>query len=74
MQRLADLTGCIVDRPQIRETTSLGAAYLAGLHCGFFPEPDRFAARWHLERGFAADGCGTRERKLQDGRQRCGGC
>ena len=65
MQRLADLTGCIVDRPQIRETTSLGAAYLAGLHCGFFPEPDRFAAQWHLERRFAPQmDAATRERKL----------
>ena len=65
MQRLADLTGCIVDRPQIRETTALGAAYLAGLHCGFFPEPDRFAAQWHLERRFAPlMNAGVRERKL----------
>jgi len=52
MQRLADLVGCIVDRPQIRETTALGAAYLAGLHAGFFPEPDRFAAHWQLQRRF----------------------
>jgi glycerol kinase len=65
MQRLADLTNCIVDRPQIRETTSLGAAYLAGLHCGFYPEPDRFAAQWHLERRFAPQmDAATRERKL----------
>src|SRR3984957_19666023 len=52
MQRLADLIGCTVDRPQIRETTALGAAYLAGLHTGFYPEPDRFAERWQLERRF----------------------
>jgi glycerol kinase len=52
MQRLADLLGCTVDRPQIRETTALGAAYLAGLHTGFYPEPDRFAERWQLERRF----------------------
>ena len=52
MQRLADIVGCIVDRPQIRETTALGAAYLAGLHAGFFPRPDRFAERWQLERRF----------------------
>ncbi len=31
MQRLADLIGSNVDRPQIKETTALGAAYLAGL-------------------------------------------
>jgi len=52
MQRLADLTRCLVDRPHVRETTSLGAAYLAGLHSGFFPEPDRFSAQWQLERRF----------------------
>jgi glycerol kinase len=45
MQRLADLIGRAVDRPQIKETTALGAAYLSGLHAGFFPEPDRFLDR-----------------------------
>ncbi len=55
MQRLADLLGCTVDRPQIRETTALGAAYLAGLHSGFYPEPDRFAESWQLERRFEPD-------------------
>jgi glycerol kinase len=65
MQRLADLTGCAVDRPPIRETTALGAAYLAGLHVGFFPEPDRFAAQWHAERRFTPQmDAVTRERKL----------
>jgi glycerol kinase len=65
MQRLADLVGCTVDRPQIRETTALGAAYLAGLHAGFFPEPDRFAEHWQLQRRFTPSmDAGTRERKL----------
>jgi glycerol kinase len=65
MQRLADLLGCTVDRPQIRETTALGAAYLAGLHTGFYPEPDRFAERWQLERRFTPDMDKTvRARKL----------
>ena len=65
MQRLADLTGCIVDRPQIRETTALGAAYLAGLHVGFFPQPDHFAAQWQLQRRFTPQmDAATRERKL----------
>ena len=65
MQRLADLVGCIVDRPQIRETTALGAAYLAGLHAGFFSEPDRFAAHWQLQRRFTPQmDAGTREKKL----------
>jgi len=65
MQRLADLIGCTVDRPQIRETTALGAAYLAGLHTGFYPEPDRFAERWQLERRFTSRmDEGLRARKL----------
>jgi glycerol kinase len=65
MQRLADLTGCAVDRPPNLETTALGAAYLAGLHVGFFPEPDRFAAQWHAERRFTPQmDAATRDRKL----------
>ncbi|MEP9348731.1 glycerol kinase GlpK [Xanthobacter sp. KR7-225] len=52
MQRLADLLGAPVDRPRHTETTVLGAAYLAGLACGFFPEPEAFAASWHRERRF----------------------
>jgi len=65
MQRLADILGCNVDRPQVRETTALGAAYLAGMHAGFYPEPDRFAESWQLERRFtlAMDGS-ERTRKL----------
>ena len=53
MQRLADLLGAPVDRPEIAETTALGAAYLAGLAAGIYPDPARFADRWRLERRFA---------------------
>ena len=65
MQRLADLIARTVDRAQIKETTALGAAYLAGLQGGFFPEPDRFVDRWRLERRFTPQmDAATRERKL----------
>ena len=65
MQRLADLLGSTVDRPQVKETTALGAAYLAGLHAGFFPEPDRFADHWRLQRRFVPQmDVATRQRKL----------
>ena len=65
MQRLADLVGCTVERPQVRETTALGAAYLAGLRAGFFPEPDRFAEHWQLQRRFTPQmDATTREKKL----------
>jgi glycerol kinase len=67
MQRLADILGNAVDRPQIKETTALGAAYLAGLHTGFFPEPDRFLNHWRLERRFEPRmDAKERARKLAD--------
>lgn len=52
MQRLADTLDAPVDRPEIMETTALGAAYLAGLASGFYPEPDAFAKRWRLQKRF----------------------
>ncbi|HSI39421.1 MAG TPA: glycerol kinase GlpK [Xanthobacteraceae bacterium] len=52
LQRLADLLAAPVDRPVVKETTALGAAYLAGLNAGVMPAPDRFADRWRLERRF----------------------
>ncbi|HTZ04032.1 MAG TPA: glycerol kinase GlpK [Xanthobacteraceae bacterium] len=65
MQRLADIIGGTVDRPLIRETTALGAAYLAGLYAGVFPEPDRFMERWQLERRFEPQmPSALRQRKL----------
>jgi glycerol kinase len=65
MQRLADILGAPIDRPTIGETTALGAAYLAGLQSGLYPQPDVFAARWALDRRFTAamDGI-TRMRKI----------
>jgi glycerol kinase len=51
-QRLADLTGLPVERPQVVETTALGAAYLAGLAAGLFRDTSDIAARWALDRRF----------------------
>lgn len=52
MQFLSDILGAPVDRPKIQETTSLGAAWLAGSHAGVFPDQDGFAATWALDRRF----------------------
>ncbi|MEO3474972.1 glycerol kinase GlpK [Roseomonas sp. CAU 1739] len=53
MQFLADLLGAPVDRPVVRETTALGAAYLAGLQAGLCPAPGASGAtHWRLERRF----------------------
>lgn len=52
MQALADITGAAVDRPQNLESTALGAAYLAGLHVGLHPEPEKFAKQWKRQKTF----------------------
>ena len=52
MQFQADLLGIPVVRPQVIETTALGAAYLAGLSCGLYRGLDELAAQWRVERTF----------------------
>jgi glycerol kinase len=52
MQCVADMIDAPVDRPVVRETTALGAGYLAGWHSGLYPEPSSFAKMWHLDRRF----------------------
>ncbi len=52
MQFQADLLGIPVVRPQVIETTALGAAYLAGLACGVYRSIDELAAQWKVERRF----------------------
>lgn len=53
MQRLADILNAPVDRPQVLETTALGAAYLAGLQAGLLPKPSVFAKTWKRDVRFA---------------------
>ena len=52
MQFLADILPANVDRPASVETTAWGAAYVAGLMRGIYPEPAATAARWRAERRF----------------------
>jgi glycerol kinase len=53
MQFQADVLGVPVIRPNVTETTALGAAYLAGLQSGFWPDTESVAAHWREERRFA---------------------
>ncbi|PIE33195.1 glycerol kinase [candidate division KSB3 bacterium] len=55
MQFQADILGVPVERPQIIETTALGAAYLAGLAIGFWPDRKTIAEHWHMGRKFTPD-------------------
>ena len=52
MQFQADLLGLDVVRPEVTETTALGAAYLAGLSTGVFASTDELGALWRAERRF----------------------
>jgi glycerol kinase len=52
LQMQADLTGLPVVRPRVRETTALGAAYLAGLTVGLYRDLDEIAAHWQPDRRF----------------------
>jgi len=52
MQFQADLLGISVLRPQVTETTALGAAYLAGLSTGLHPDTASLSQLWQAERRF----------------------
>jgi glycerol kinase len=52
MQFLSDIIGASVDRPATLETTAMGAAWLAGLRAGLYPDQQSFAEMWALERTF----------------------
>ncbi len=52
MQFQADILGRRIARPADTETTALGAAYLAGLACGFFGGLSDLEAFWRAERVF----------------------
>lgn len=55
MQFQADILGSKVRRPMIRETTGLGAAYLAGLAVGFWKDTDEIKALWKCDWTFEPD-------------------
>ena len=52
MQFLSDIIDAPVDRPEVLETTALGAAWLAGMQIGLYPGQAEFAETWALERQF----------------------
>ncbi|MDR6265709.1 glycerol kinase GlpK [Roseobacter sp. N2S] len=52
MQFLSDIIAAPVDRPKVLETTALGAAWLAGMHAGIYPDQDTFAESWALDNQF----------------------
>ena len=59
MQFQADVLGTSVIRPQVTETTAMGACYLAGLAVGFWSSLDEIKAQWQAERVFEPSGADT---------------
>jgi glycerol kinase len=52
MQFLSDILGASVDRPEVLETTAMGAAWLAGQRAGLYPGMAELSQTWALERRF----------------------
>jgi glycerol kinase len=50
MQFQADILGVRVVRPHVAETTSLGAAYAAGLAVGFWDDQETLRANWRVDK------------------------
>ena len=64
MQRLADTAGTPVERPEVTETTALGAAFLAGLTAGLWPSLEALSRTWVLDRAFRpAEDSASRDRR-----------
>ncbi|QZY53673.1 glycerol kinase GlpK [Crassaminicella profunda] len=52
MQFQSDLLNVPVQRPEVIETTALGAAYLAGLAVGFWESKEEIAKKWNIDKTF----------------------
>lgn len=52
MQFQSDILGARVYRPRCIETTALGAAYLAGLACGYYKSREEIKENWQLSKEF----------------------
>ena len=56
MQFQADILDTNVIRPEVTETTAMGACYLAGLAVGFWGSLDEIKKQWKAERTFTPSG------------------
>jgi glycerol kinase len=67
MQFQADILGVPVERPEIIETTALGAAYLAGLAVGFWRDQSMITERRKVDRKFLPEMSVDKKEKLYKG-------
>lgn len=64
MQFQSDILGVQVDRPDVIETTALGAAYLAGLAVGYWKDKEHIQMNWALSRSFTPNMEDTKRNEL----------
>lgn len=72
-QFIADITARPVLRPEVIETTALGAAYLAGLHVGIFKSMSDISNAWKCEKQFTPDMSSDARENLYAGWQKAVG-
>ena len=74
MQFQADILGCEVKRPLCIETTSLGAAYLAGLATGYWENKEDVIKNWQVEKTFTPDMDDKKREELLTGWKKAVSC
>ena len=74
MQFQADILGCEVKRPVCIETTSLGAAYLAGLATGYWENKEDVIKNWQVEKTFTPDMDDQKREELLTGWKKAVSC
>ena len=62
MQMQANISNAPVHRPRCVETTAMGAAYLAGLAVGYWPDISAIRENWQIDRTFEPE-IGEEERR-----------
>ena len=70
MQFQADIMDVVVKRPEIAETTALGAAYLAGLGAGLWESRDEISQSWKMGKAYEPAMAKDRREKLYRGWKR----
>jgi len=66
MQIQADVLGINVVRPKNAEATVLGAAYLAGIAVGYWPNKEAIARQWQVDRVFEPKMDGPARKKVRE--------
>ena len=74
MQFQSDILGCEVKRPRCIETTSLGAAYLAGLATGYWKNKEDVLENWQVDRTFEPNMEADRKKELLAGWKKAVNC